>query len=132
MFKPLNDRVLISPQMVPEAVAAAVAQGVVLLINNRPDGEEPDQPDSATMEAAARAQGLDYMHLPVRGLPDEATVSAFADALASAEGPVLAYCRSGMRSTVVWALSESGRGVDAKTIRQAAWQAGYDLSGLPL
>jgi uncharacterized protein (TIGR01244 family) len=103
----------------------AAAQGVRLIVNNRPDGEEPGQPSSAEIEAAARAAGLDYRHIPIAdGFPPE-RVEAMAQALD--RGPVLAFCRSGTRSTFLWALARAARGAPAEESVAAAAAAGYDL-----
>lgn len=103
----------------------AAAQGIRLIVNNRPDGEEPGQPTSAELEAAARAAGLDYRHIPISsGLPPE-RVEAMAQALE--QGPLLAFCRSGTRSTFLWALARAARGAPADESVAAAAAAGYDL-----
>ena len=103
----------------------AAAAGIRLIVNNRPDGEEPGQPSSAEIEAAARAAGLDYRHIPVAGGFPPRTVEAMADALD--HGPVLAFCRSGTRSTFLWALARAARGAPADESVAAAAAAGYDL-----
>ena len=103
----------------------AAAQGIRLIVNNRPDGEEPGQPSSAEIEAAARAAGLDYRHIPIAGGFPPERVEAMAEALD--HGPVLAFCRSGTRSTYLWALARSARGVPAEESIAAAAAAGYDL-----
>jgi len=83
----------------PDDVAELAAAGFAALINNRPDHESPGQAASADIEAAARAHGLAYRHIPVvPGRPDPAAVNAFAAAMAELPGPVLAFCRSGARS----------------------------------
>ncbi|HYI40814.1 MAG TPA: TIGR01244 family sulfur transferase [Allosphingosinicella sp.] len=106
-------------------VDEAAAAGIRLIVNNRPDGEEPGQPSSAEIEAATRAAGLDYRHIPISaGLPPE-QVEAMAQALE--QGPVLAFCRSGMRSTFLWALARAARGAPAEESVAAAAAAGYDL-----
>lgn len=131
-LKVLSDQVSVSPQLRPEAASALAEAGTMLLINNRPDGEQADQPTAAEMEAAARAAGLEYRHIPIQGMPSPDAVEAFGGAVQAANGPVVAFCRSGMRSTVIWALAQSAQGQDPDSIRQAAFEAGYDLSGLPL
>jgi uncharacterized protein (TIGR01244 family) len=125
----VTDDYSVSPQISPEDVAAAAAQGFTLIINNRPDGEAPGQPDSATMAAAARAAGMDYLYNPVRGGPGPEQIAAQAKAVAEAKGPVLAYCRSGTRSIVTWSLgqAQSGARPRAELIRLGA-AAGYDLA----
>ncbi|MEO7178269.1 MAG: TIGR01244 family sulfur transferase, partial [Allosphingosinicella sp.] len=77
-------------------VDEAAGQGVRLIVNNRPDGEEPGQPSSAQIEAAARAAGLDYRHIPIAGGFPPEQVEAMARSLE--QGPVLAFCRTGTRS----------------------------------
>ena len=103
----------------------AAAAGVRLIVNNRPNGEEPDQPSSAEIEAAARAAGLDYRHIPVAGGFPPEQVEAMAEALR--QGPVLAFCRSGTRSTFLWALARARSGAPAEESVAAAAAAGYDL-----
>lgn len=97
----LTPDVCVAPQLTPEAMAEAAKLGFRSVINNRPDFEHgPDQPTSAEIEAAALAAGLEYRHLPVAGnyqSPEE--IEAFAELLAELPRPVLAFCRSGARST---------------------------------
>ncbi|HWT11238.1 MAG TPA: TIGR01244 family sulfur transferase [Allosphingosinicella sp.] len=114
----------------PADVAAAAALGVNMIVNNRPDGEEPGQASGAEIEAAARAAAIGYRHIPVAGGFSAAQVEAMARALDEAQGKLLACCRSGTRSTFLWALARARRGADpARLIGQAA-DAGYDLSPL--
>ena len=93
--------VCVAPQLTPEAMAEAAAAGFRSVVNNRPDFEHgPNQPTSAEIEAAAVAAGLQYRHLPVDGgwqSPEQ--IAAFAQLLADLPAPVLAFCRSGARST---------------------------------
>lgn len=128
-FRKLTENVLVSPQLALEDVAAAAAEGVVMIINNRPDGEEPDAPQGDAIEAAAAAAGLNYVAIRVghSGF-SEPQVDAMIAALEQAEGPILAYCRSGTRSTLLWALAQAKQGMDPDTIARTAMQAGYDVS----
>ncbi len=102
--------VCVAPQLTPDAMAEAARAGFKSVVNNRPDYEHgPDQPSSAEMEAAARAAGLEYRHLPVDGgyqSPEQ--IAAFAQLLAELPRPLLAFCRSGARSTNLFMLA-SGR-----------------------
>jgi uncharacterized protein (TIGR01244 family) len=104
-FQAIADGVCVAPQLTPEAMAEAARVGFSSVVNNRPDFEGgPDQPTSAQIEAAARAAGLEYRHLPVNGSyqsPDE--VAAFARLLAELPRPLLVFCRSGARSTRLYA-----------------------------
>ncbi len=127
-FRRLDERILVAGQITAPDVAAAAARGVCMLINNRPDGEEPGQPSAAEVAEAAKAAGLSYRHIPMAGGLSAALVQDMADALAEAKGPVLAFCRSGTRSTYLWALAESQRGVMGEELMRKAAAAGYDLS----
>lgn len=130
-FKRLTDTVWASPQITCAEVAAAAEQGFGLIVNNRPDGESPDQTDGAAIEKAARDRGLDYVAIPVdhSGF-SEHQVDAMSKALERTEGKILAYCRSGTRSTFLWALAEARRGKDADDLIKAASGAGYDIGGI--
>lgn len=129
MFRMLNDRVYASPQIGTDAIAEAKALGVSLIVNNRPEDESEDQTPGREIEAAARAAGLDYVAIPVTHAGfSEPQVAAMTSALAGAEGKVLAYCRSGTRSTLLWALARAGAGDDPDALAAAAAGAGYDLA----
>jgi len=130
-FRYVTDQLSVAPQISLADLAAAAAQGFRLVINNRPDGEDPAQPTSAEVEAAARAAGLDYAYIPVRGGPTPEQVAAERELLSRTEGPVLAFCRSGTRSIVTWSLgqAQSGERSRDELVRLGAG-AGYDLSGV--
>lgn len=130
-MRPLAPGVWTSPQPAPGDMAAVAAAGVRRVINNRPDHEEPGQPTSAEMEAAARAAGMDYLWIPVRGMPGPDQAAAVGEALEDGT-PTLLFCRSGTRSTAAWAMARRARGDDPDALRTAAAGAGYDLSRLPL
>lgn len=129
MFRKLTDGVYASPQITLDDIAEAAAMGVKLIVNNRPEGESDDQVPGAEIEAAAHAAGMDYVAIPVTHSGfSETQVVAMAKALDGAEGPVLAYCRSGTRSTLLWALSEASQGGDPDALTNMAAKAGYDVS----
>jgi uncharacterized protein (TIGR01244 family) len=131
-MRQLDEKTLVAGQIFPEQVPALAAEGVAMIINNRPDGEEPGQPAGAEVEAAARAAGIAYRQIPVSGgLPAE-RVEAMAEALDQAEGKVLAFCRSGTRSTFLWALARARRGGDPEELSARAAAAGYDLTPIRL
>jgi uncharacterized protein (TIGR01244 family) len=127
-FRRLNENVLVSPQLALEDIAAAAALGVSTIVNNRPDGEEPSAPQGDEIEAAAAAAGLNYVAIPVghSGF-SEPQVDAMIAAMEQAEGAILAYCRSGTRSTLLWALANAKQGEDPETIARTVAQAGYDV-----
>jgi len=104
MFRPLSETVLVADrQLYPGDIAAAAAAGVTVIVNNRPDGEEPGQPAGAEIERAALAAGLRYRHIPVAGAITPDQVAAMAAAMD--EGKLLAFCRTGTRSTLLWAVA---------------------------
>jgi sulfide:quinone oxidoreductase len=122
----LTEQLSVAPQIVAADMPAIVAQGFRSVVNNRPDGEEPGQPDNAGLEAAALAAGLEWRHIPVvSGKVNDDQVRSFSEALAQLPGPVLAFCRSGTRCSALWALSSDDT-VD--NILATTEAAGYDLS----
>ncbi len=130
-FRRVTDQLSVSPQITVAQVAEAARQGYRTLVNNRPDHEEPGQPTSAEIEAAAKAAGLAYRHIPVRGGPTPDQVSASKELFDAAEGPVLAFCRSGTRSIVTWSISQAVAGaLPVQELIALGAQAGYDLSGV--
>lgn len=129
-LKRINEHISVSPQINPVDLVAIKAAGFVTVINNRPDGESPDQPSSAQMQAAAEAAGLAYHYIPLgRDGVSPDMVAETEAVLEGSNGPVFAYCRSGTRSTTLWALSQAGK-LPAQEIVSAAAQAGYDMSHL--
>jgi uncharacterized protein (TIGR01244 family) len=128
--KRINDHVSVAPQIRPEDLASLKAMGFTAVVNNRPDGEAPDQPSSALMQDAAKAAGLDYYFIPLgRDGVSAEMVEQTRSVLEGSSGPVLCYCRSGTRSTTLWALSQAGT-MPADEIVDAAGRAGYDMSHL--
>jgi uncharacterized protein (TIGR01244 family) len=125
----LEEAFFVAGQIGPGDLAGLAAQGISLIVNNRPDGEAPGQPAAAEIEAAARAAGLGYRFIPVNQPTPEA-VAATAEALRDADGPVLAFCRSGTRSTYLWALARGQAGTDGDDLVRKAAAAGYDLAPL--
>ena len=117
-----------APQIEPGDMAALAALGFVTVINNRPDPEIPPAVQSGAMRSAAEAAGLRYVEIPAesRSMTLD-TVAEQASAILESDGPVLAYCASGTRSTILWALSMAGRLPTAK-ILDAAAGAGYDIA----
>lgn len=130
MFRKLTETIYASPQIGLGEVAQAASSGFSLIINNRPEGEDPGQIPGDEIERAARLAGLDYVAIPVTHAGfSEPQVKAMAAALDRAgEGKVLAYCRSGTRSTLLWSLAEASRGADPDSLAEIAAGAGYDLT----
>ncbi len=128
-FRKLSDSVLASPQISADDVAAAQELGVTLIINNRPDGEDPNAPQGPEIEAAAQDAGMDYLAIPIghSGF-SEVQVDQMIEALDKANGPILAYCRSGTRSTLLWGLAQAKSGMDPDEIARTAMAAGYDVT----
>ena len=129
MFRKLTTNIYAAPQIGLAEIAEANALGVTLVINNRPEDESDDQTPGAEIEAAARAAGMDYVAIPVTHSGfSEPQVAAMAAALEGATGGVLAYCRSGTRSTLLWALAEASQGGDPDALTNMAAKAGYDVN----
>ena len=129
MFRALDETILVSPQITADDISTAVKHGVTLIINNRPDGEAPDEPQGVEVEAAARAAGLDYIAIPVgQGGFSQPQVDTMAAALENAAGKTLAYCRSGTRSTLLWSLARAKSGEAPEMLHEKAIAAGYDLT----
>ena len=128
MHRKLDDRTLVSGQIHPDDVPALKDLGVTLIVNNRPDNEDAGQPEGDDIEAAAKAAGIDYRHVPIaRGL-GPSDVEAMREAMHSVgEGKLFAFCRSGNRSTLAWAVAKSEDGTSREELESCVSQAGFDL-----
>jgi len=128
-FVRVTDGFWASPQIEPADVEEARRRGFALIVNNRPDGESPGQPQGDSIERIAEAAGLGYRAIPVvPGSFEDSQIEAMAEALAHAHGPVLAFCRSGTRSTLLWALAQARQGRSPSAIAAEAASAGYDVA----
>ena len=127
MIRQLDDKLLVSGQIAPHEVAGLADHGVTMLVNNRPDGEEPGQPLAGDIEAAAAAAGIAYRFVPiVRGI-GPADVEAMQDAMREAgDGKTLAFCRSGNRSALAAALARREEGASAEEVTRSLTEAGFD------
>src|SRR5689334_10811351 len=127
MIRQLDDRTLVSGQIAPDEVAGLAAHGVTVIVNNRPDGEEPDQPLAADIEEAAARAGIAYHFVPIiRGI-GPADVEEMQKAWREAEsGRLLAFCRSGRRSAYACALAHRDEGTPTDQVIQQLNQAGFD------
>ena len=111
-IKQLTPFLSVIGQVQPADMASVASSGFLTVINNRPDNEGEGQPSNADIAAAAQALGLQYHYLPViAGQISDQNVSDFVQLLAQVKGPVLAFCRTGTRSTSLWALSEAHHGL---------------------
>lgn len=127
MLRQLDDKTLITGQISPDQIPELKRHGVTMIVNHRLDGEDPDQPSSIDIEAAAEAEGLEYRHQPIRRGPGPSEVEAMLEAMQDCEGKLLAFCRSGTRSTFAWALAKREQGAPRAEIERSAAQAGVDL-----
>lgn len=127
MIRQLDERILVSSQIAPGEVAGLAEQGITVLINNRPDGEEPDQPRASDIEEAAFKVGIDYRFVPIiRGI-GPADVEEMQKALKAAEsGKLLAFCRSGTRSALTLAIAQRAEGASSDDVQQRLISAGFD------
>ena len=128
MARQLDDKTLVGGQIAPGDVAALQAQGVTLIVNNRPDGEDAGQPTSDEIEAAATAAGVAYRHVPIARGMGPSDVEAMREAIhAAADGKMFAFCRSGNRSTLAWAVAKSEDGAARADLERCAEGAGFTL-----
>lgn len=129
-IRPITPTYAVSPQIAPEDLPALKAAGYVTIIDNRPDGEIAPHLHTAQMRTAAEALGLRFVANPViGGAMTMENVSAQAAAIAASEGPVFAYCASGNRSSVVWALAHAGK-MPTDDLIALPGRFGYQLEGL--
>lgn len=129
MIRQLDDKTMVSGQLVPDQIADLKAHGVTMLVNNRPDNEDAGQPLSSDLEAAAKAAGLEYRHIPIRYGMGPSDVEAMRGAInATGEGKLLAFCRSGNRSTLAWAVARSEDGAEPEELHKCAEAAGFSLA----
>jgi sulfide:quinone oxidoreductase len=127
-IKKINHQISVSEQITAADVQTIAQLGFKSIVCHRPDGEGADQPSARDIEAQALAAGLAFVHQPVetgKVRPEQGV--AFGDLMQTLPHPVLAYCRSGTRSTTLWALSQPAHVSTADIVATAA-QAGYDLS----
>lgn len=130
-FKSLDERTLVSGQISAGDLAEARRHGVTMIVNNRPDGEDEGQPTSAEIEAAAKAAGLDYRHIPIARGMGPAQIEEMASARSKlGEGKMLAFCRSGMRSTLAWAVACREAGASREELEEKAAKAGFSLAAV--
>jgi len=129
MIRRLDDRTFVSGQIAPHEVAGLAEHGVTMIVNNRPDGEDPGQPLASHIEEAARAAGISYRFLPIRRGPGPSEVGELQEAMRECgDGKLLAFCRSGARSTFAWALARREEGMDLDEVERCAEGAGVSLA----
>ncbi len=126
----ITDRYSVAPQIEISDIAALAEDGFTTIIDNRPDAEIPPELQSDEMAKVAEAAGIRFVYNPVvNGGLTEDMVTAQGAEIGAEDGRILAYCRSGTRSTIVWALSQAGTRPADDLISDAA-RAGYDIAGL--
>lgn len=128
MIRRLDEKTLIGGQIQPGDIARLREEGVTMIVNNRPDGEEPGQPAAADIEAAAEAAGIAYRFVPITRGIGPSDVEAMREAIEAADGKLLAFCRSGNRSALAWAVARREQGASLEELQEAASAAGIDLS----
>ena len=127
----LNDDISVAGEFSAADVQAIADFGFKTIVCNRPDGESFGQTRFSDIEAAAKAAGIKAVYAPIHpsGL-SMSDIRRFGTAMDDAEGPVLAYCRSGVRSTTMWALDQALRGADIDELQKTAGAAGFSLGGM--
>ena len=129
---PLSPGLSVTGRLDRADIDALAQAGVRTIVNNRPDGEDPGQVPAAEARRLAEAHGIAYHHIPITAASlARADVDAFAAALREAETPVVAHCRSGTRSTLLWALTRMREGADPLGLIAEAARHGIDIASLP-
>lgn len=127
--KQLTEELSVSGQITIDDIASLKAAGVKSIICNRPDNEDANQLSHEDIAAAAKENALEFVFMPViSGQVTQTNADDFAASLEALPQPIHAYCRSGMRCTCLWGLSEFAKGTDKTSILQKATESGYDLS----
>ncbi|KUF37529.1 TIGR01244 family sulfur transferase [Xanthomonas phaseoli] len=131
-LRSLTPALLVTSQLLPADLPALASLGVASVICNRPDNEQPDQPDHLAMQSARTQAGMRFAYLPVvAGAISQDDVQQFCDVLEQLPAPIAAYCRTGTRSTSLWALAQVRTSrLTADQVLSVAAGAGYDLSSL--
>ena len=125
MIRQLDDKTLVSGQISPADVAELQRQGVTMIVNNRPDHEDEDQPLSGEIEEAAGQAGVEFRFIPITRGIGPSDVEAMNDAMRDCgDGKLLAFCRSGTRSTLAWAVARAREGVPREQLEAGAAKAG--------
>ena len=130
MRRRLDDRFSVSGQIRVEDIRALAEDGVTVLINNRPDGEEPGQPSDEEIGRAAEFAGMSYFSAPYQGRPTAEAVAMVQHVLRGPDQQIHAFCRSGMRSCAAWAVAQVQAGEPVDEIIGVGREAGYDLAPL--
>ena len=129
MIRQLDDKACVTGQIAPGEVAGLAREGFTMIVNNRPDHEDAGQPLAVDIEEAARAAGIAYRHVPIRRGPGPADVEEMQIAMRECgEGKLLAFCRSGARSTFAWALARREEGAERGELERSAADAGVSLA----
>ena len=127
MIRRLDDKVMVSGQVAPHEIAGLAEQGITVLVNNRPDGEEAGQPLAGEIEAAAGAAGISYHYVPIMRGIGPADVQVMQQAMQQAEGgKLLAFCRSGTRSALAIGLAKREGGASSEEVQRCLTDAGFD------
>ncbi len=129
MFKPLDETISVSPQISIADLHHAAAQGFKAVISNRPDDEEAEQLNAKEIKFQAEALGMKFTHIPVTHAGfSQLQIDEMVVALSRADGPVLAFCRSGTRSTLLWALAQAKLSKAPDELAAKAAAQGYDVT----
>ena len=126
----LTPQLTVAPQIEPSDIEQIAGLGFKSVINNRPDGEESGQPLNQAIAQHAEQLGLAYVHLPVvGGQISEAQIDQFGELLQTLPQPILAFCRTGTRSSMLWSLASQDNAMFSERLQMATKQ-GFKLDGL--
>ncbi len=126
MIRQIDEKTLVSGQIAPAQVAELKREGVTMIVNNRPDHEDPDQPLASEIEAAAAEAGIAYRYIPIQRGIGPGDVCEMREAIEQCGGRLLAFCRSGQRSAMTYALAQRELGVERDEVERRIRSAGFD------
>lgn len=130
MLEKLEDDVYVAAQITKDDIKRAKELGICTIMVNRPEGEEPGQPNTEELRDLSQTHGISFLELPViSGLITDDQVAAFARQLKEAPMPILCYCRTGTRSTHLWAMARV-RELGCDRVMNAAMNAGFNLQAM--
>jgi uncharacterized protein (TIGR01244 family) len=132
VWQPAGPLCSVAGALFPADIEALAKAGVKTILNNRPDGEDPGQLPAEEARALAESLGITYRHIPITAATlKRADVEAFAAALKEAPRPIVAHCRSGTRSALLWALACLCEGAEPFPLVAEAARHGIDIASLP-
>jgi len=130
-YKAITPQFSVAGALVPGDIAKFAKMGFKTIVGNLPDDEVKNAFTSAMAKTEALAFGLRYIHMPANGatVTDLNVINQFANVLADADQPVIAHCRTGTRSAILYGLV-AARTTQPATVLKQLDDIGFDLDFL--